>query len=90
MARAGFAGIAMDQSDELCIRLARAVAIHMKGNLFAGTNGNTVRVAEDLLLGHLLFLCQIFDVAKKDAVASLLQGRVALVTDIEWGLTAPA
>jgi hypothetical protein len=29
------------------------------------------------------------DVAKKDAVASLLQGRVAFVTDIAWRLTAP-
>jgi hypothetical protein len=38
----------------------------------------------------LLFLCQITDVAKKDAMAGLLQGRMAFVADIARGLTAPA
>jgi hypothetical protein len=55
VARARFAGIAMNQPDKLRIRLPRAVAIDMKGNFFAGTHRETVRVAEDLLLGHCYF-----------------------------------
>src|ERR1700688_554887 len=55
VARACFGGIAVNQSDELCLRLTRAVAIHMKGNFVARANRDAVRVAEDLLLGHCYF-----------------------------------
>ncbi len=52
-------GIAMNQADQLGFGLTRAIAIDMKGDFIAGVNGNPVRVAEDLLLGHFYFLSDL-------------------------------